>query len=409
MVYNQDKNTVNISRITLAGGSGSVFRVNIDGSPQTTVYDVEIPGKDSLYIFIRAQIDPNNSNNPLIIKDSVLFEVNGNMQDVDLIAWGQNAFFHVDDTLRGQVVWDKTKPHVIYGHLVVDSASSLEIMAGNGIYFHQKAYLSVRKEATLKVSGTLQYPVLFLGDRLDDDYLDVPGQWDGIYLERGSQNHAINYAVIRNATNGIVIDSTLSFSEPALHITNTIIENVTGYGLYAYATYVTGNNLVIDNCGRSALAIEKGGFYDFRQMTIGNFWNWSVRSDPSLYISNYTYSSTGDPVVADLQQAYFGNCIVYGFLEDEIRLEQEAGAQFNYRFDHALLKTTVNISDPVHFAGILTNEDPLFVNRDDFNFALDTLSPAINKGIPMGVAYDLKGIFRDNTPDLGAYEYMVRW
>ena len=68
-VFNPSQDRIRISDIQLAGGDNSNFRINVDGVNQTQVSDVEILGKDSIYIFVEATIDPNDLNNPLIVKD----------------------------------------------------------------------------------------------------------------------------------------------------------------------------------------------------------------------------------------------------------------------------------------------------------------------------------------------------
>lgn len=45
-------------------------------------------------------IDPNKDDNPLIQTDSIVFETNGNLQDVDLVAWGQDANYITPDTYK---------------------------------------------------------------------------------------------------------------------------------------------------------------------------------------------------------------------------------------------------------------------------------------------------------------------
>ena len=58
-------------------------------------------------------IDPNGQNLPLIVEDRILFNTNGNEYQVILNAWGQDAYFHVNELVEGQ--WLNDKPHVIYG------------------------------------------------------------------------------------------------------------------------------------------------------------------------------------------------------------------------------------------------------------------------------------------------------
>jgi hypothetical protein len=408
LVYNNNDNKVMVSSIRLAGGSQSFYKINIDGTPATSISDVEIPGHDSLFIFIRITIDPNNQNNPLVVSDSILFMTNGNFQDVNLMAWGQDANFYKEKTLEGNIVWDSLKPHVIYGFVRVDTAASLTILAGTKVYLHKNAYLAVSKEATLKLAGTLDHPVRFQGDRMDPFYRDLPGQWNGIYLENGSKQNEIDYAIIKNGSYGISIDSISSPTEPALKINNTIIQNMTGTGLSAYASNVVSTNCVIGGCGSASLELSFGGSYDFRQLTIGNYWGGSVRLSPALYISNYIYDDIGTKIPNPLTKAYFGNCILYGNLDEEIMLDSDEITQFNYIFDHGLLRTETPVSDPVHYTECIVNEDPVFVDVVNNNYAIDSISPAIQKGIPMGVPVDINGVERIDPPDLGAYQYVKK-
>ena len=99
-VYNHHDNTINISSIRLEGGSNSFYRINVDGYPSINVSDIEIAAKDSLFIFIHLTIDPNNTNNTLVVTDKIVFETNGNVQDVDLVAWGQDAYFYYYNTRK---------------------------------------------------------------------------------------------------------------------------------------------------------------------------------------------------------------------------------------------------------------------------------------------------------------------
>jgi hypothetical protein len=167
------------------------------------------------------------------------------------------------------------------------------------------------------------------------------------------------------------------------------------------------------------LFISVGGYYDFRHCTFANYWNSSVRLDPSFVISNnlIIYDSEGNPItlLGNLQNAYFGNCLIYGNVEEEIILSENQGAEFNFNFDHCLLKTTLDISDQNHYINCTKNNDPLFVDYINNNYRPDTLSPVIDLGSidvinssPLELQNDLDGIPRisDANPDLGAYEFV---
>ncbi|MBK9319794.1 MAG: hypothetical protein IPM91_13960 [Bacteroidetes bacterium] len=94
-VYNPYDKTMKISSIRLAGGAGSLYRMNVNGLPGKSFTDVEIRGGDSIWIFVEVTINPNNQLLPYVVQDSIIFETNGNQQDIDLVAWGQNAHFFV--------------------------------------------------------------------------------------------------------------------------------------------------------------------------------------------------------------------------------------------------------------------------------------------------------------------------
>jgi hypothetical protein len=406
IVYNPNDQKVLVSSITLNGGQSSFYRMNVSGIAASVVSDIEIPGKDSIFVFIRLTVDPNSLNSPFVVTDSIAFMTNGNRQQVNLVAWGQNADFYRNASLEGNIVWDSLKAHVIYGFLRMDTGSTLTILPGTKVYFHMHAFLALSKEASLKVAGTLDHPVRMQGDRLDPYYKDLPGQWDGIYLEKGSRDHEFNHAYIKNGTVGIALDSVYSQAVPMLQIDNSVITNMTWAGIYAYASSILSTNCVIGNCGGALIDITYGGNYDFRQLTAANYWSASVRTSPSIYLSNFTYDSLGNKQTHDLTRAWFGNTVIYGTDTEEIILDAAPGSAFEYFFDHCLLRTSADISDAAHYSASFANEDPKFINPGLADFRPDSLSPVIDKGIQMGVTTDIRGMERGATPDLGAYEYV---
>ena len=191
-IYNKENKTVNISDIELMGGDASPFRMNVDGIMSTKIQDIELEGKDSLFVFVEVTLAVSGQNLPLIIEDSIRFKTNGVDQYVKLAVWGQDAYFHYKDLNEG--IWPTDKPHVIYGYAAIDSAKTLEIQAGTQIYLHKNALLYVYK-STLNIQGTIGNEVVFQGDRLEQDYQDISGQYYGIYFEKARPS-TINYAII---------------------------------------------------------------------------------------------------------------------------------------------------------------------------------------------------------------------
>ena len=419
-VYNRSNKAVIISSVRLAGGQASPFKLNIDGRSSLSVSDLELKANDSLFIFVRVTIDPNNINTPLVQSDSVLFTVNGQQQDVKLLAWGQDAYFYANTTIKSNYTFTNDKPHVIYGQLIIDSLFTLTVQPGAKIYLHKDARLLISRDATLKVNGTLNNPVVFRGDRLEHDYDTVPGQWGRIWLCAGSRNNEINYAEIRNAQIGLMVEAGGHTTEPVLRLSNTRISNATYYGLLARGARIQAVNCVFDGAGGNAIALNNGGDYDLRHCSVGNYWMLSARRTPSLSVSNYYLDDKGLSHVQDLSMAYFGNCIFYGEMEDEISLQKKTGAAFNVVFENCLLRTKLAAGAPAVFTSCIRNKEPKFKNLEKYfhNLELDTLSPAkdagsrqIITGAFRDITLDIKGVSRivDAGPDMGAFERVEPW
>ncbi len=418
-VYNPSDKKIKISSIYLAGGGTSRYALNVDGTAGTSFQDVEIAGNDSLWVFVRVTIDPGAGNLPFIVTDSIFFETNGNEQDIDLVAWGQNARFILWDTDRPNLpkykivagegvdtTWTSDLPIVIYGYAVVDSTGSLTINAGTKIYFHKGSGLWIYKGGSLKVQGTIDEPVYFDSDRLESFYSDLPGQWDRIWLNEGSVNNEINYAVIRNGFIGIQAETLNEYMGNQLNLTNTIIENMSGAGILTRYYLIASYNCVIANCGQYAVALTLGGSYDFRHTTIANYWNYNYRQTPSVLLNNYVVDQQGVTYAYPFS-AHFANTIIYGNQSNEFYIDKNTEEEFTAVFDHCLLRTEEDISNTEMYIDCLKNLDPKFVEYATNNYELDTLSPAIDAGsmeIANTVPVDIKGVDRTQSPDLGAYE-----
>lgn len=431
-VFNNNDQRINISNIQLAEGSQSQYQLNINGSPAISISNVEIPANDSIFIFVRVTVDPTNINTPYIVTDSIIFETNGNIQDVNLAAWGQDAHFIVGDQYleglsskfkvivgEGETVnWEDDKPYVIYGWAVVDSTGLLNIGQGCNIHFHNNSGLWIYRGGTIHVNGERDSVVTFQGDRLDIAYRDLPGQWDRIWINEGSENNIFNHAIIKNGFIGIQPETTRQDMGNILVMNNTIIQNMELYGIFSIAYRILATNCVYSNCGKNTMFIAVGGEYDFRQCTFANYWSRTIRQDPSFVLSNNLvfYDSEGNKnvLLGDLN-AYFGNCIIYGTNDEEMLYSDDEGAQFNYTFDHSNLKTEMEISNSEFYINCQQNQDPLFVDYSIYNFRIDTLSPVIDSGSMdvvnnslIDIELDLDGNSRitDDAPDMGAYEFI---
>ena len=91
MIYNRNDQPLLISEIMLASGEETGFRINVDGRKGDHFQDVRIQADDSLYVFVEVTVNPNASNQPLLVDDSIIFTTNGVKQSVRLEAYGQNV------------------------------------------------------------------------------------------------------------------------------------------------------------------------------------------------------------------------------------------------------------------------------------------------------------------------------
>jgi hypothetical protein len=414
-IYNPYAQKVLISSVKLAKGETSNFRLNINGVSSNEVQNLEIAPFDSLYIFVEVTIDPSGQNLPLVVKDSIVFMTNSNRQDVDLVAWGQDFILIKQQKLKN-TTWTNKKPYLVYNYAFVDSNATLTIEPGTKIYFHKDAGLYIKGRVLAK--GTVENPIVFQGDRLENIYANVPDQWNQILLYSGSMNNEFSNVEIKNANIGLQVGNIEDEGFATVKLNNAKIQNMAYAGIFAMKSEITADNCLITNCGFYAVALLVGGSYEFNHSTIANYWGTfglKARATPSLQIQNYLKINKDKPAyIGDLSKANFGNCIITGNAIDgnELLLSQNPAALFNYKFDRCILQVadTFKTNNVDHYVSILKGVDPKFVDPyKKLNFELDTLSPAKDTGkLTIGrlVPNDLKGRDRliDKGPDLGALE-----
>lgn len=423
-IYNKHKQPLNISKIYLGAGVNSQYRINVDGfytSPSNPIInDVEILAGDSLFVFVQVTVDPTGINSPLIIKDSILFETNGNIQDVKLVAIGQDVYLHKPTNfptngfpaysiITCNDVWTNDKPHLIFGYAFVDSACTLTMQQGTRVHLYKNAVLAVYKDGTLIINGIKNNEVVIQGSRLEPDYKDLAGQWGKIHLMAGSKNNIINYAIIKNGAIGLQVDTVVTPGTPTVKLSNTIIKNMQAAALYGQGAHIWSNNCVFANCGQYVAALTLGGKYKFEQCTFANFWTEDNRTTPILALNNY-YTSGSTLFVRPMDSCYFGNCILFGTISDEIAIDSTtavgSGFYMKYKFNSCILKTALNTTNPSFYTSILKNFNPLFKDTGANDYRINTSSPAIDAGdTSINIPFDLNGNLRSGIPDLGAYEY----
>lgn len=423
-VVNNGSKKIKISSIFLEKGNQSSFIVNVDGEKGLIFSDTEIAANDSIYIFIQVYVNPTSANAPVIISDNLIFNVNGNNQKVALEAWGQNAYYHkptnaiklangsflpystISASTNTIVTWLNDKPHIIYGWLVVDSSQTLIIPQNTKVYLYANAGLWTYRYGTLKVQGQKGSEVIFQGWRREAEYMDKPGQWDRIWINEGSVNNEINYAIIKNGYIGVQTDlltNQYNADPRRLKITNTKIFNMSKWGLYSLGYNIYGANNVIANCGEMCYNLTYGGNYKFVHCTFANYWNATSRDLPCVKISNQNNGT-----IYPLDTCYFGNCIIDGAKESELSLDINYGStnfQPKHNFNSCVLKTG-SISN-LHFTNCKFKQALNFTNVNAYDFRLNNNSAAkdfSNITDANLFPFDIDGSSRLPNPDCGAYE-----
>lgn len=441
-VYNRYDEPLLINTVALQGGGASRFRLNVDGDTSRIARDVEIGAGDSIFIFIQANINPNDATSPFLIEDAVVFGFNNRQQSLPVTAYGRNAVYHhptnphsiyyLQMNRRGQydtvwipysvidcANWDHSRPHVIFGYAVVNSNETLHLTAGDELYFATGACLWVYDSATLDVRGSMDAPVVFTSIRHDGYYDSLPGQWESVWLSTGSKNNYIEWARIENATIGIQVDTNVNNS-PTLQIANSIIRNHSRMGILGQGAWIEGDNLLVSCCGEYLACLMYGGRYLFSNSTFANYWRYSSRKTPSIRLNNYYMYSESTVFPRPLQQAEFRNCIIYGNYNGsdnsgELQMDWMEGCEMNCAFRNCLMRTalvdsnacaTYSPSPIVAGGNLIVNRDPLFVDAGGNNYELQDESPAKGAGSSswLKTGVDLKGTPRGNPPTIGAYE-----
>ena len=438
-IYNRNNFTV-LTDISLKLISGGSFRMNVDGVAGNNHIAIEIPAKDSIFIFL--EVTPNqNSSNDFLLTSNIEFTTGTKKQDVKLVSPARNANFHLphdniftDGTdsinykyfsISENTTWTNDLPHVIYGYVVIEPNATLTIEEGTKIYFHNNSGMFVgnpilidengnppSNNGTLIINGKLGNEVTFQGDRLDIWYENIPGQWNGIHFVQGSVENEIDYAIISNGITAIRVDSFVE--NQTVTINNTIIENMSSIGIFGQGANIEVNNTIISKCGQYTLACNIGGTYKFTHCTFANYWNYNNRNTPSILLNNYYEGADGNIYDRGLLAANFTNCIIDGSLSTEVSFQQQAG-EFNYTFDHCLIKLDPAIdTDNAHYENVIINQSPKFKDNTESDFHLTEDSPSVDAGSSDVfdndfyniLKTDLDGLDRDlNNPDLGAYEF----
>ena len=452
-VYNRNRGAVKTD-IRLAGATGTTFSlvINGDAGPATSA---TIRGQDSLLVLVRAVLGDNGSAaKPFLLVDQLQFQTNGNDQDVKLVAYGQNAYFHRAEFISRNTTWATDKPHVIINADVVQGGRTfsvgvqvnpnvtLRIPKGARIYCHAGATLVVAGTllvndtyapgtgATDTVKANNRDIVRFQGDRLEPRFNDVPGQWAGIFFTESSRGNVIRYAEIKNANTGVTLFNPDNRTpRPDLMLENTVIRNISGAntsfvnnvdlpgGIVSLSGDVKATNCLVTNCGEYAVLGVGGGVYDFNFCTFANYTPGFNRQTASLTFTNEqaTAPATKLPLSLSLRNSIVWGSNLGSDMNDELFVKNYADYT-SLIIRNTLLRTKEYAAVAAVVGGPndnLLNVDPLFkrnplTSSGPLNFTLQATSPAITPKRPRvgaAPALDILNLRRNAAaPSLGAYE-----
>ncbi|HEY0750678.1 MAG TPA: hypothetical protein VGD26_05970, partial [Chitinophagaceae bacterium] len=257
-IVNENEEGIRVNSVRLAGGAASPFKINVDGKPGPLVNNLEIKAKDSIYVFVTVTSDPNTANLAFLVQDSIEINYNGKTQWVQLDAFGQNAHFFRNRIITGTETWNNDLPYVILGGLVVDTNAVLNINKGSRIHMHADAPFIIH--GTLNVNGEKwdSTRVIFTGDRLDEPYRNFPASYPGLIFTDVSKDNVLQYAIIKNAFQGIIVDQPSTNLSPKLILNEVIIDNSYDAGIIGINTSIDTRNLLVSNCGKNIQLVSGG-------------------------------------------------------------------------------------------------------------------------------------------------------
>ena len=423
MIYNRNDKPLMITDIMLAGGEETGFRINVDGHKGDYFHDIRIDANDSLFVMAEVTVNPNASNQPLLVDDSIIFTVNGINQTVCMEAFGQNVNLYKGGiTLTKNTQLTADLPYLVYDSLVIGEGVKVNIAPGAIFYMHDKA--TIVNYGTIVADGTREKPIVIRGDRLDFILNDVlpydrtPSQWGGIYFRPESFGNVMDFVIIKNGTTGLHFEQS-SPEKSKLKLSNSQITNMGDNLFRAFNCNIEVTNTELTNAGGSVAALI-GGTYSFIHCTLANYMKLAERKGPCLIMSD----NANDVDYA--LEVTFENCIIDGSFSSgknkytgEIQLAIINEKESQYSFNHCVIKTKGDDND--HFKGVIfTDRSPSFrllggdKNKHCYDFRPDSLTTIgvgkANVFVTQKYPIDRYGVNRltNDGPDIGAYEFVPK-
>jgi len=375
----------------------SCFSVNVNGSLLKDTRILSVDPNDSVYIFIEVRQKPSLAGKRIQSRLSLSYDrritnipIIVNVQDYSLLS----GICDNDISLNDQ------KPYLVKDSFIVNSQAKMQVNSNVKIFFNKDAYIKVKGQIT--VNGQLNKSVVLQGSRLDQDYNDVAGQWNGLIIERSQGENLFDYCEIKNSVYGLVVTGSTD-----VILRNTTIQHNSYSNILVSNANLDLYNCVLGDCGSFSLASSGNCKLHVLGSTFANYWSafsgHGIRNTPSISIQSSASSSF-----------YMGNTIVYGNRsEGEFQIDRiEIG---DNRIDNSLLKIDDSTKVFSKTAHCLFNPKFKFKKpyEPNYNYSLDTLSVAKDAGnikiLSIYTPYldtDILGLSRllDKAPDIGAFE-----
>lgn len=428
MVYNDNKNALLIHNVNW---SDQRFQLNLDGENNIThLHDIKIKGGDSLFLFVRVTVDPQDVNSPVLITDTILFQLEGATQRLPMQAYGQNVEIihspHLRTEYMGNKHFNANKPYLIYDTLIIGGKMTID--PGATLYMHNTANIVCYGD--VDAQGTSISPIRIMGDRLDFLFNHVPyayasGSWGGLYFYHLKGDpmpvYQLDYVDILSGTVGIYAMNEDKDNFPSLSLTNSRIHNHAAYGLICFNQDATLVNNEISNAAAYSIFMA-GGDYSLVHNTIAAFYgypytNLNIHTVARANVAAvYIYNTEDEEIAPTTLDMH--NCIITGanaqnLVVDSIDLGLTAHISHNYIKGDTLRLEGV---DNNHYAqdgdSVFLNTYYLYKEYHYYDFHLREQSPAREIGdstIAVSYPSDREGHMRTVThPDAGCYQFVAQ-
>lgn len=425
MIYNTNKNALLIRSVS---HQSPYFHLNLDGeNREELLHDITLNGGDSLFLFVRVNVDPQDVNNPVLIEDPLLFSVNGHTDTILMQAYGQNV--EIIRSTKGRTEYGShyfrnTKPYLIYDTVVIGGTMLLE--AGTTLYMHSGANIVCYGSVTAE--GTLADPIRIQGDRTDQLFDNVPyayasGQWGGIFLYHVADMpvpaYRFNHTEILSGTVGLYCMNETPDDRPAFRFYNGRIHNHAAYGMVLQNVDDSIANSEISNCAGYCVYLQGGehvllhntiaGYFGYPYTNL-NIHNTSPEDVAALFVNDMSKSTAANSLTLI-------NSIVTGRRDNSLVIATPLPSAFSGDVRHNYLKADTLRQDWCSDNVYAAKEDTVFRNiyflyqeYNYYDFHLAEHSPA--RGIAdtltaIFLPYDREENSRDLPADAGCYQLTV--